>query len=226
MNNLHTSVFRKIYLTEAVLCLTMLLMPAGIIAAFFLFGRQSFVVSSSMACIVFLTAIRLFLMISLANRLAEAADAAADFYHAKNWCLMQSVTEALMLLFHFTLIVIRSQLSGTAVPQLMLLTGGYAFYTIILQSFDYLTKRALLRGFGHIWTLCGGDKSETRRLRLTYWMLLLSLGLLLPLILAYTCKPSLMYLPTCAAVPLILIVQIRITLHARRTAALITALSE
>ena len=110
------------------------------------------------------------------------------------------------------------------------MAGCYLCYVFVLQLFDYLSNRNLMLGLRSVWRLCGGDASLERQLRLTHVLLILSCVLFVPLYMTYsmrdiTLRPLVWAIALCA-MSMIVIVQLRIALHARKTAVLLAALSE
>lgn len=229
MNILRTPVFRRICRTEVLMCLVMLLLPLGLLLRHWFHTAEpsrSFLMPGAAV----ITTLRLLLMLSLANSLAEAAAADSAFHRAKNWCLMQSVTEAGALLLNVTLVVLHTQRENGAALRFWLMAGCYLCYVFVLQLFDYLSNRNLMLGLRSVWRLCGGDASLERQLRLTHVLLILSCVLFVPLYMTYsmqdiTLRPLMRAIADCAMV-LIVIVQLRMALHARKTAVLLAALSE
>lgn len=230
MNILRTPVFRKIYRTEAALSVVMLMMPIVLAAAKYLPFTANRDGSFLMPGAAIMTTLRLLLMLSLANLLAEASAAAQHFHRAKNWCLMQSVTEASALLFNITLIVMQSRPVNLTKPHFLLLAGGYLCYVLILQLFDYFAAWELMRGFRSVWRLCGGDASLERQLRLTHGLLIMSCVLIIPVFFLFILQREslrlIMRILSEIAMMLVYFVQLRMTFHAGKTAGLLAALSE
>lgn len=224
MNILRASVFRKIARTEAILFVVMLPFPvaAAVVRTRFSLFSVFLLPGAALA-----TTLRMLLMITLANQLAEAAAASQHFYHAKNWCLMQCVTEAIALMLSIIMTVLNNT-EGEASRANLLLTSLYPVYLFILQLFDYLAKRHLLRGFGEVWQLCGGDAAQNRQFRQTHILLVISCILFTLLIAVISLKPAAQpagWILTGTAI-LVLLVQLRIAWHAHKTALLLTELSE
>lgn len=226
MNILRANVFRKIARTEA--CLFVVMLPVPVTAAV-MQSRFSLFSAFMLPGAALVTTLRLLLIISLANQVAEAASASQHCYHAKNWCLMQCVTEAIALMLNVIMTVLNKAEGDSQRTHLLLLTFFYLAYLLILQLFDYLAKRHLLRGFGEIWQVCGGDAAQSRQLRLTHILLVLSCILFLLLIAVFAMMPdSWKAIRILAAGTgfFVLLVQLRMTRHAYKTAHLLAELSE
>lgn len=225
MNVLRTPVFRNICRTEVIITFLMLLAPVSLLVIQFGLGMDLIAVMPAGAV---LTSLRMLMIFSLANHLSEAAAASAHFYHAKNWFLMQSVTEAFSLLLHVFMVILNRQ-PMLHLPQRYLVIFFSLLYLLLLQLFDYLAKHQLMKGFGAVWQMCGGDDTLGRQMRLTHILLLVSCVLYIPF--AASLFRNALRLSNVEAIAgssvfIILVVQARLVLHARRTAALLAALSE
>lgn len=225
MNVLRTPVFRNICRIEVIITFLMLLVPVLLLVI--QFGLDMDLIAAMPVGAV-LTSLRMLMIFSLANHLSEASAASAHFYHAKNWFLMQSVTEAFSLLLHVLMVILNRQ-PAIHLPRRYLLIFCSLIYLLLLQLFDYLAKQQMMRGFGAVWQMCGGDDTLGRQIRLTHVLLIISCVMYIPFA-ASLCRNALRlsYVEAIAgsSVFLILVVQVRLVLHARRTAALLAALSE
>lgn len=226
MNILRTAVFRRIRHTELLISMLMPAMPAAFMLRQLHFDSL-FRLLLPVAAVI--ATIRLLLLISLSNYLAEAAEASQHFYHAKNWFLMQSVTDAAAQMLNVAMNVIKNMLIQDQTESYILMLTGYLVYLLILQTFDMLAKERLMRGFGEVWYQFGGDPAQNRSFLLTRFLQYLSFALYVPLTAGVIMQPfhiTVPYILAGCAMFLIMIVQFRITRHAHKISLHLAALSE
>lgn len=224
MNVLRTSAFRNIRRITFLISFLMLILPAVFLASRFHLETLYRILLPVSAVV---TTLRLLMMVSLSNHLAEAASASVHFYHAKNWLLMQSVTDAAALLMNVAVTATKTMFEQAQEMRHILMITGFLVYLLVIQGFDTLAKVRLLRGFDEVWYLCGGESAQSRAFRLTQILQYLGCMLLLPFaVMIGLHRLSAAYLTAGAAFLLLLTVQFRISVHAKDLAQLLADISE
>lgn len=226
MNILRSSVFRSICRVETMILILMLMMPVVIV--FMLIGSYNILHFLLPSAAIF-TTLRMLMVISLANHLAEASAVSQYFNESKNWFLMQCVIESVALMLNVSMIVLKNTFMRIPHTRYFLMIGGYLVYLVAQQLFTCFAKERLLRGFCAVWYFCGDDPVQGKGVRVTFLLQIMSSILYAALVAFITLFPSLTMIAyglVGAAVFILLLVQFRITMHARKTAPLLAALSE
>ncbi len=143
MNILRSSVFRSICRVETMILILMLMMPVVIV--FMLIGSYS-ILHFLLPIAAIFTTLRMLMVISLANHLAEASAASPYFYESKNWFLMQCVIEAVALMLNVSMIVLKNTFMRIPHTRYFLMIAGYLVYLVVQQLFTCFAKERLLRG--------------------------------------------------------------------------------
>lgn len=226
MNVLRSSIFRRIYRTEIMIMLLMLTLPVTIL---FMQIRQEQLLRYLLPVAAIFTTLRMLMIISLANYLAEASVASHYFNKAKNWFLMHCAIEVVALMLNVSTIAMKNTVLQSQQTRYILMIAGYLVYLTAHQLSSCIAKNRLLRGFGAVWYLCGGDPAQEKGIRLTFILQIISSVLYAGLMVCITLYPSLFLIAyglASTVVIMVLIVQLRITMHARKTALLLATLSE